>query len=63
MSIMGGIYFILKTFGGSITLDFERNTTRFGWNCDWRGINRRRRHRWRSWGILTDRSIRSGTRY
>ena len=59
---MGGIYFILKTFGGESTLGFARTAMGDDRNYDWRRSNRRRRKMWRIWGTLQDRSIRSGTR-
>ena len=58
---MGGIYYILKYFGGDITIDFVSTTTRGYMNCDSIGRNRRR-HRGGSWGILKDRISRSVTR-
>ena len=59
---MGGIYFILKPFGGESTLGFSSTATRGDRKCDWTGRNTRRRHRWRIWGILNDRIIRIGDR-
>ena len=59
---MGAIYFILKCFGGESNFGFSSTEMSGDWNCDQRGINSRRRHRWRLWGILKDISIRSGTR-
>ena len=62
MITMGVIYFILKLFGSESTLVFASTATRGDQNCNLRGINRRRRYRWRIWGIVKDRSSRSGTR-
>ena len=62
LSTIGGIYFILKPFGGGNTLGFSSTDMRGEQNCGWIGRNRRRGHRCGIWGILKYRSIRSGNR-
>ena len=59
---MEGIYFILKPFGGDITLVFASTAMRGDHNCDQIRRKKRRRHSWKNWEVLKDRIGRSGIR-